>query len=399
MKFKSGLLALLILCSIGSQSMAETLHTYRVYSDDFESSAAYEAFVKGHPGVTFQSYQNDYSFPNVAAETFDLLEKNDFNFDLFSIDTTLYDCQWFMSSGLCADLSESEILQQALGRMHGPVRDRLMYDGKIYGIPSHISFNGLCWVAETWAAAGLTQLDVPTSYAELLDFLEKWAARVKETPEPNIRVFAYFDEGLYNIGSYTRFLTEILLDCYTIQCEYAGEIPTFDTPAFRELLTRTKAVGNALFETEPYVEEGKKTLLNNDPGWLMEAVPTYMIPARLTADQPLLIKGVMDIHLAGAQSEHKDLAMQYLEAAADYLGQRTHILAYMDSEDNDIVSPQWLKTYQQNGDVLYFPGPGPFPVRTGAHWKMRLLIQSFSIDEIHADTLILELDKLVESNK
>ncbi len=317
-----------ILCFMLQGALGETLITQRVLVDD--RNEACQTFKQAHPNVEFTAGFEYYS----ATETYlDALSKS--HFDLFGISTNVYDCREVMEKGSCADLSKSDVVQVALARMHAPIREQLKYDVKVYGIPTGISFSAFSWCDDAFQAAGLSEADVPNTYPQLLDFLDSWIGRIKVDPIDNISVNNMFDETYYGKGSYVRYLLDILMDCYVTQCEYAGEPMQFDKPEFRELLDRTKTVGEALYDAEPR-RKGKMQLFSNTLNcWSYHEIDdglSHVIPMRLREDQPALIKAQMDMLCVGADGGQSDLALAYLENALNHMDQYAQTFAFTDSD-------------------------------------------------------------------
>lgn len=453
MKFRcyTCLMIMLILCFAQQSALGETLITQRVLVDD--RNEACQTFRQAYPNVEFTA---DYEYYSTTETYLDALYKS--RFDLFEMSTSTYDCREIMEKGYCANLSESEAVQEALSRMHAPIREQLEYDGRIYGVPTDISFSAFSWCADAFHAAGLSEADVPATYPQLMDFLEAWIKRIKANPENNISINNMFDETLYNKGSYVRYLLEILMDCYVMQCEYAGEPIKFDTPEFRELLERTKTIGKALYDAEPRKKGTMRLFSNTLTCWSFHEIDdglSHVIPMRITEDQPALIKAQMDILCVGASGGQPVLALAYLENVLNHMDQYARTFVFTDSTplersgleseiadqqtridetrrklknlklddstraelENDLskqtkvlehmqtdeyryfISPEWLADYQAHANLLYFPAPGAFGGDTDAGRDMRQLIAEFAEGSVNIDAFIQRMDQMTKLAK
>ncbi len=177
--------------------------------------------------------------------------------DLVGVSTWYEDFEVLKNSDLLADLSGSEMIRELTGRLRPELKALVTTeDGKILGALDSSSPDPLYWRQDAFDAAGLTESDVPQSYTELLDFLEKWAERVKAKPEKNACVAAYAKPGggpaNYN---YVYWLLNLLISSWEMQAHYASIPLNFDTPEFIALLKRTREVGIHLYQVEP---SGKK---------------------------------------------------------------------------------------------------------------------------------------------
>lgn len=71
---------------------------------------------------------------------------------------------------------------------------------------------------------GLTQEDVPTSFTELLDFLEAWVERIIDEPEDDISVCNAFASEAYGEDSYISYLVDHLIQNYIMDYNYANKL-------------------------------------------------------------------------------------------------------------------------------------------------------------------------------
>lgn len=321
-----------IFCLILSSASALTLHTLGVY-EPTRHDAHYAAITQAFPDVTFQPDNNDWY--ESTGELLDALKSADPGIDLFSISDYL-DFSQVMAAGLCADLSDSQIIREAVGRMWPSIQARLTREGRIYAIPESILLSNFGWCEDAWQAAGLTDQAPPSSYLELLDFLEMWVERIKKTPEPSIRVNSKFEESLYNKQSYVVSLIPVLLDCYILPYLYENRIPKFDTAEFRGLLDRTLGVAHALYAAEPPPGPGNMQLFDNDlKSFGMIGIKdgySHAMPLRVSLDQPVLYKASLRLLCVGAGSSQEKLAAAYLEQVVNNLQPYDATYAFRDSQ-------------------------------------------------------------------
>ena len=233
--------------------------------------------------------------------------------DLYGFHTSSDDFLGTKNAGLLADLSGSEIIRAWTDRLRPDIKKLVTTeDGKIVGLAGLdgiVTFKPMYWRQDAWDAAGLTKEDVPGSYTELLDFLEKWMDRIGEKPETNICVAGtlHFGKGAKN--RYVRWLLDMLINTWEMQQYYAGETLNFNTPAFIALLKRTQDVGLRLSVAEQSDEERPNMLQlfeNYSGGDRYNAGRDYglshTVPFRITSDQPELMRGVASISAVRADS-------------------------------------------------------------------------------------------------
>lgn len=302
---------LLTLCLLTGAARAETLTVY-----GFDTIAE-EVFTAEHPGVVIARW--DYRIDNTEVTRY--LMTGEMKADVMTLYPDYIDVANLADKGYLADLSASDYLMAQSARMYKPLQDVVMRDGKLYGIPSDNYVRSFVYNPAGWQAAGYAEEDLPGSFPELLDFLEAWCDRVEEEPNDDVSVFSYFDATLYSEISYTRWLTELLLDQHLLQTDYAGKPLRFDG-AFLELLRRIETLGPRLYRDEvPMVsDETGDTGMGRGAYQLFDGYVQfisqlpYTVPLRLDQDDPILIRGQMVFKAIPAVSEARDLAIDYLEA-------------------------------------------------------------------------------------
>lgn len=438
-----------VICLMLCHVSAETLYTQRV-SAPGAHHPGYSSFIDTFPHLVFNS---DNTWFNTTDEFVSALKLSNPPFDLFSLDG-YYSRERLMSEEFCADLSQSKVISDTLGRMWPAIVDAATKDGRIYAVPESILLSGFGICEDAWQAAGLSDIPVPASYMELLAFLEQWVERIKQAPEPKIRISNMIDESLYNRQSYINYLLPVLLDCYTLPMLYEGRMPGFHTEEFRALLERTVNVGLALYEAEPRAGEGNMQLFQNElMGFGIIGIKdgySHAMPLRIRNDQPVLFKGSLSLLCVGAESGQKNLAIDYLEHVITHLSSYTASYAFMDSQalerphlDEDIadqkkridltiaqlndpnlskakrqeleeqlkrqnnvlksmqtedwkylISPDWLAKYHIAAPYLYFPDASPCVYTSAEGKEMLQLMRRFADNEINADQFITGLDLL-----
>ena len=241
--------------------------------------------------------------PNYGWDDYMTIIQSDNAPDLYGFHTSSDDFLAPKNVGLLADLSGSEIIRAWTERLRPDIK-RLVTteDGQIFGIPGRMGFVmpiPMYWRQDAWDAVGFTEEDVPKSYTELLNFLEKWIERNREKPEKNICVA---DTQGTNKRGYVHWLLDMLINTWEIQQYHAGETLNFNTPEFVALLNRTQDIGKRLDESEPSEKQRPNMLQlfeNYNGGTRYNDGRDYglshTIPFRITDDQPELMRGIAAI--------------------------------------------------------------------------------------------------------
>lgn len=191
--------------------------------------------------------------------------------DAFTLGSHQHDCRQIFAKGYCLSLDDSEALQNAVGRMHPSIRAQVTYDGRLYALPASLIFSFYSIDRDGWTEAGLTDADIPQSFPQLLDFLERWCDRQVSGDSLGIRVKGSWEAELYKPSSYTAWLTGLLIHNHMIQAEHAGEPLRFHTPEILALLERIVEIGPRIYQSEPSMSEfasgaGRQLFSDAEPG-------------------------------------------------------------------------------------------------------------------------------------
>ena len=329
---KRWLILLLSLAMALGMAHADEIHLEGVGLQD----SAVRLFQEAHPEVTIHPSPHTAYFS--TTQLVGQLISGEFAYDVFTMESDSFDIGRLIEKGYCAELPATGRIGQELSRMYGSIFDQVSRNGKIYAVPCALSMRYLMYDPAGWEAAGFTEADVPTSFPELLDFLERWVERIAEEPEDNISVSNMFDETRYHEGSYVLYLTDLLMDHYMMQMSFAGEPLRFQTPLFRDLLERCRKIGMDLYRYEP-IHKGEMQLLMEYQG--MRDLDK-LVPLRLTEDQPVLIHAGLRVHMLNAASKQKELAIDYLEDVLSSIEPRDAVYLYRDAV------PVEEPTYQSN---------------------------------------------------
>lgn len=278
-----GLLAFILLFS-GCAS-AETKSVLRLW--DFTSNDVNRAFWLEHP---------ELGYTNIAYNPFDdlLRQIEQTQPDALLLSLWNDDLNRFVDAGLTADLSSSP--GDCAGRIpHGPLDSGARNHRRRpnSGPADGASVAPFYLYQDAWDAAGLTEEDVPQSYTELLDFLDKWARNPAKGVCASHLLRWHTGKEQYD---YMYWLTELLLLSHEMQQRYAGEAVRFETPEFIELARRTRETGEALYQAEP--RQSKRgsmlQLFQSDISGGEHANKgrpygmSHTVPLRITRDQPKL---------------------------------------------------------------------------------------------------------------
>ncbi len=315
-------LTLLLCLSLACPALAETLVTYYCGLSSSTRKDAYEAFHARYPDVTFEKskYQEQ---SRSGSELAGLMLTREFDADVFTMQNYKFDLQTLYQKGYCVDLSSSNVIRDFLSRVYPRIAEACMRDGKIYAVPDAVYIRFYS-VGTGWEKAGYTAEDVPDTFPKLLDFLEMWCDRIEEEPMVErghgVAALEGLDESAYSSGIYIRWLTDLLLDNYIMQRQYANQPLDFSDPELLTLLERAKAIGTRLYEVEyaPKESDGRSPegLFIGGENSNSGNFPETMDPVcffRLNDQQPKLIKADVRVTCVYAGSDMREAAIAMLE--------------------------------------------------------------------------------------
>lgn len=261
--------------------------------------------------------------------------------------------------GALADLSESDAIQNAVGRMvpwaltpaKGP-------EGELFGVPQFFYLRCLFWNEDAFSTAGFSLEDAPESYEELLDFLENWVLRLKEEGEQPVCVFR---SQRWNTGAeeynHCYWLMETLLAFWESQQKYAGEEVRFDLPEFCQLAERARDVAEELHRLEPGEKKRKnmpELFTNTLRGgsstmyYRREKCTGQAVPSRISVQQPELTLASTRFLCVRKGSDWQKEATAYIENFQNGINRGSPML-YMDfpagTYEKYSVSQSWLDDY------------------------------------------------------
>ena len=268
-----------------------------------------DSFRTVHPEVVIENKNHWYE--TTGEMTTEML-LGTFDSDMFRLDSIGIDYHSIMEKGYCLDLSGSEIIRNAIQNLYPVYADQCMKDGKIYAVPITVQLNYMTMNPDVLAETGMSTVEIPDTFPEFLDFVERWVDYLEENPEGIALYSRVNDIVYYNEQTYTLFLVNELLDNHILQKSFAGEPLRFNEPEVVELLKRCYQLGQRLYENDqgPNVAP---SILRSGGGAFFGNVDNHFLPLRLNENQPKLIDVYLDLYAANALTDNPELCIEMLE--------------------------------------------------------------------------------------
>lgn len=355
-----GAILLVIMLLLTRVTLAEPLKLW-------ESNVT-NAFWRDHPDIPHEDVWHDPNKDELAQ--FMALQP-----DVTTLNLSNSDFQAYMDADVLADLSGNAAIVEAVSRMPAWIQKCVTTaDGRILALPTKVYIRPFYWYQDAWDAAGLTEADVPQSYTELLDFLDRWILRIRQQSEKNIcvsRLVRWNSET--EKSNYTYWLIRLLLLTHEMQQRYAGQDVSFYTPDFIVLAHRAREIGLALYEAEPRqaARQHMLQLFQSDISGGEHANGgrpyglSHTVPLRLTRDQPALTSVDLTVSFVRKGSFWAQEGERILEHLLHQPSWFAQYALWADFEAGDYrfdngtsahVDAGWLADYHgYEGDFVYSP--------------------------------------------
>ena len=195
------------------------IHPYTWYSGD---NATYYAFANAWGDVN--AVREDGGDESTLLQS---MMNQDNRVDIYTIDasSSVYDAIY--SRGFMGSLESSEKLKTAISQMYPFLRDACQKNGTLVAIPINMNGASFGYHVEAWSKLGLTQEDLPRTWEQLLDLLERLPEKLEGTEYRPFEVWMTKQNFRGTLMS-------------TIVQQYAAARPEdgFNTPVLRGLLER-----------------------------------------------------------------------------------------------------------------------------------------------------------------
>lgn len=292
--------------------------------------------------------------------------------DIINIITSTEPINELINSGLIAAIIPTSELSEDIDSMPNIVKrafmDNFVTEGMYYGFPYDITISAMgFWVPEAWAGSPFDDMDPPSSFTELLDFIEHYL----DTPHDGYCFF--YDRFQKGPGG----MIDLLMDCWIIQCRASGNELFFSDSQFVSLAERTREIAARLYNAESNKKTKKQHQLftENFKGYTENGMDTFtwdnLIPWRITSDQVPYVHVDFWLYCFSRNSEFAQIGAKYLKTiisdrSRPYCG-KTNWIRYL------YCHPDQIDVQAYNNQILS---------EDGSKWKCLFMTQEF-LDSIY----------------
>ena len=295
------------------------------------ADATYSAFTESHGdiGVIREDYGDESSLLQ------GMMNKDD-RVDLYTLSSNSSVFGAIYDRGFLGDLSGNEKLQAEVDNMYPFVKEVTMKDGKLVAYPIQMNGEAFGYNTESWEKLGWTEDDLPKTWDDLLDLLEKLPDELDGT---NFRAF--------ELWTSQEELRSQLLSRMVQAYALIHPDESFNTPTLQRLMDRVMkldldALGMATDEEMDNIWEefeargGDKTRVLSTS---MEIGISTWEPGMQTlalsfeeGEDPVIPVQIV-VAFMNPFSQHPEEAMTYIECMADNLDTATSYTFYPDKND------------------------------------------------------------------
>lgn len=325
----------------------QTLSIYNFFNDKQHQKAA--AAMDDVPIF----FEND-SYYSSAQELGQAMASGDNRFDILRVASTNIDFDRMAAKGYCLDLSSSKILTDYVNDLYPFMRDAVVKDGKLVGVPISMYAYGMKVNKKAFAELGIE--NIPDNWLDLIAFINDWAKPENEENREKYCVFQW--EGTYKEQMFYN-----ILSAYSDYFMANNQPLSLDTDMFRQLMNALNDMDASSLEVTVTWDEGdmpeeleelyNKTPLfydsiNYDVNYYDYNNSGEMWPLKLTPDVEIALPLNVQIMFVNPNSANQEAAIRYLEAYVQAADAET--LANLSPNHNDpIESPYYEQSlmYQQ----------------------------------------------------
>ncbi len=308
---------------------------------------AYYPFTDENPGVEVILDQN------VDIDILQDMLTRSSEYDIFTatVSSSVYNALY--ERGFLAELDSSEKINAMFDKIYDCYKPAMMKDGHIYAIPMSMYGYGMGINMEIAEKMGYSEEDLPKTWSELFDFIDAHADDFIGTKYRMFDMYTY-RESLHNN------LVEVVMQAYQNYINGGNAEYAFNTPMLRELLTRIDSIDYDALELmeESDMENGimmmndewRECLINTYIDYGVQQGDYYMHTQPLILgfeDEPAQLPVTMTVMFVNPYSENKDLAIRYLEIAADNISE-----VYKYDFFNDYNEPKRYPGYEEYKEEL-----------------------------------------------
>ncbi len=293
-------------------------------------------FSQANPDITFKQIN---TYPATAMDLILHMMGGGSAADVYVLHTSGYNLAALYEKGYFADLSQSEAVQSVVSAMYPCLKDACLRGGQTAALPFAVLYTVGGYNPQAFDAAGFTEQDVPKTYGELIDFVDRWPAEYAQM-YPALSPFGTGAEGRV----YKRVLARLIMNTRRMDCLRRGEPVTYDTPEMRTLMDKLYTADfSAVSPASPAASEADSSNTLFHAGIYVDALAcnigqfSYMPLSLFPGTQPVVLADAQ-VLLINPYTKNGRAAMAFLEFVAGSLPAQTRA-SLMPGENEPVRDP------------------------------------------------------------
>lgn len=250
-------------------------------------------------------------------------------------------------------LNANTALMDMASRMYPYLRENISKDDKVYMMPYNVynygttaPINNYVYSIKAWETLGLTENDVPKTYAAFVALMDRLYTEKNEVLQEN--KIGMID----NPYSFPQQMKLRVLNLIAVNASKKGESPKFDTPEvnalldainnseFMQFLSDESAMEDSLANIESYVFQQAEDVVDLPEGY-------RAMPLTIGEDDVPYTLANATVMYVNALSENKTEAMSFIQYAMEHLSERMQTYVFTDKNE-PVLNPNILKSIEQS---------------------------------------------------
>ena len=292
---------------------------------------AYDQFMLSNPDIQLSyQYSPDMNQTLNTGELGQRIQTGMLPFDIMVLNTQTLNLAALIKKGFCMELSDDPELMEAVARMYPSIKEQVIVDGKLYGLPARVdSLRAMTYFKPSLDSLGLTPDDLPTSLVGLAQMVANW----RSFPgNQDIRPFEVKDA--------LALLRERFIGRYLALATKDGQQLQFTDPIFVDGLNQIDQLRYPRFPDQ-------QPMVFSDGG--SDLFSVEVMPLSLTDEGQPVAPARLFVYFVSSASKNREQALSYLRLACQSQQDRYKAALYPDWTKPVVQPdyPQWLQEQQQ----------------------------------------------------
>lgn len=265
--------------------------------------------------------------------------------DVYVIYSSQYNLDALFEKGWYYDLGQDDAVAQAVHSMYPYLQKALTRDGRVLAAPFTAHYSALALFTTAWAQMGLTEVDYPRDYGQLLDFIDRWHMELADQ-HPSISLFgADADARVYKMVLLNNMLSQ-----WRLQQTAQGQPVRFKP--LRGLIARLlqadfSRIGEGTVDYEN-IQPGMRVLYPGHDVYLGAALEaTDFIALRVLPDTPAVTSADAMLLLVNPHTQNPEAALRFVRYMVEHIAPATAPLLYPGA-DEPLSAGMDFTVFEQN---------------------------------------------------